>query len=451
MVETAGAAKRGEMSRVTLVGEHRRMDIVLPADEPIGRLLPDVLRLVGDRVQARPTPRHLVTADGTVLPQDATLATAEIRDGAVLRVVKAEDVPAAPVVHDVTDEVAGDLDVRAWRWSETARRWTAGTATVALATTTAGLAARGTDSAALPIAAAAVLLGALAAAARRATPPLAAALALTAGALGTIAVWAAADAHAWATAGRLGAVAAVATGTLLLIAVCTPAGRGAMIGAGATAATAGAWEAVTGLLDGAHTADGQARLGAVLAVTAAVTLGVLPRLALVAAGLTRLDDHRSAGGSVSRHDVETALAATHRGLALATVVTAVSAGAAGVLAAGAASPWTVALTAVLAVVLLSRSRAYPLVAEVVALLAAALVLVVRLAVLWLDHAGAQGPVTALAAAALVPLGALAVRPPEHVRIRLRRAVDLAEAAGVIALLPLAVGAFGVYGRLTGAF
>jgi hypothetical protein len=137
MAETRSAG----LSRVTVVGDRRRVDVVLPSDEPVGRLLPDVLRLLDDPVAAPPMLRHLVTADGTVLPQEATLATAAVPDGAVLRLVRAQDAPPAPVVHDVTDEVADDLDLRGWRWRPAARRWTATLATLGLALV-AGLLAR---------------------------------------------------------------------------------------------------------------------------------------------------------------------------------------------------------------------------------------------------------------------------------------------------------------------
>lgn len=76
---------RAELSRVTLVGERRRADIVLPSDTPIGHLLPDILRLLDDRVAARPLTRQLLTSDGSALPHDSTLASSGISDGAVLR------------------------------------------------------------------------------------------------------------------------------------------------------------------------------------------------------------------------------------------------------------------------------------------------------------------------------------------------------------------------------
>ncbi|MET7839175.1 hypothetical protein ABZT45_11210 [Streptomyces sp. NPDC005356] len=52
-----------------------------------------------------------------------------------------------------------------------------------------------------------------------------------------------------------------------------------------------------------------------------------------------------------------------------------------------------------------------------------------------------------------PLGVLLpdVRPAESVRLRLRRVGAVLESVGVIALLPLVIGVFGVYGRLLGTF
>ncbi|WP_030547221.1 type VII secretion integral membrane protein EccD [Streptomyces albus] len=445
-------ARSTELSRVTLVGERRRVDLVLPSDEPVGRLLPDVIQLLDDRVAARPELRRLVTASGAVLPLDSTLSSSEVRDGAVLRLVRAQDAPAAPVVHDVTDEVAEDLDLRAWRWRPVARRATAGAATVAFAVTAALLARDSFDKSAVAGALLALTLllavaGALAARLGGGNRGLATTLQLAAGTLGLLAAWTAADAGSWPGEARLAGVTAAVVLTLLLLGLFTPVGRGGLIGAAAAFVTTGTW-LLTGALQ-----DEPARVGAVLGVVSVVVLGLLPRLALMAAGLTALDDRRSAGASVSRHQVDTALAAAHRGLALATIVTAVSATAAGLLTSTLSNPWAISLTAVLALVLASRARAFPLVAEVVVLLGAAAVLLVRLVTLWIDSldGAPYGPLGLLALIALLPVGVLAVQPPEHVRVRLRRFVDFIESVGVIALFPLAVGVFGVYGRLLNAF
>lgn len=437
---------------MTLVGERRRADMVLPSDTPIGQLLPDILQLLDDRAASRPMTRQLLTSDGSALPQDSTLASAGIADGAVLRLVRIHSAPPAPVVHDVTDLVADDLDLRAWRWRPAARRGSAGVATV-LFTMTAALLAR--REVALDTLAGALLVvtlvllaaGAVGARLGQGNRGLATALLFASGGLGVLTAWTAADAHHWPWVLRLAAVAGALVVTLVMLGYFSPLGRGGLIGAGAVAGITLVWEAV------AAVQDEPARLGTVMALFSVMLLGLLPRLALMASGLTALDDTRSGGASVSRHQVGNALAATHRGLALATIATAVSAAAAGWLLTLAAEPnvWTVLLPSLVAVVLLSRARAFPLVAEVVALLAAAAVLLVRLVLLWIGHGGGTGALVVLCVAALLPLLGLAVQPPEHVQVRLRRTADFVESVGVVGLFPLAVGVFGVYGQLLDKF
>ncbi|WP_030780639.1 type VII secretion integral membrane protein EccD [Streptomyces sp. NRRL S-920] len=453
MSRTSGTS-RTALSRVTLVGERRRVDLVLPSQEPVGLLLPEVLRLLDDQAAARPMLRHLVTADGSALAHDSTLESARIPDGAVLRLVRAEDAPSAPVVHDVTDEAADDLGGRAWRWQPSARRVVAGLATVVWALA-AGVLARGefelaaAGRALVGVAVLAGVAGALLGRMKRRA--LSATLIVCAGTVGALGAWTLADANDWSGAVRLAGVVLAATLTLLFLGWFSPLGRGALIGAVAALGCLVLWEASLALQGGARMATEQTRAGALLAVVSLVVLGVLPRLALMASGLSGLDDQRSSGSSVSRYRVDTALTSTHRGLAIATVVSAVSAAAAGVMTLSAPTVWTWLLAAVTAVVLALRARAFPLVAEVVALVAAAAVVVVALVVVWLERSPAAGPLAVLVVLALTSLVVLAVQPPEHVRVRLRRAGDLVESVGVIALLPLVIGVFGVYGRLLDTF
>ncbi len=430
------------------------MDLVLPSREPIGRLLPEIIGLLDDRVATQPRLRHLVTADGSVLAQDSTLEDAGVSDGAVLRLVRVQDAPSAPVVHDVTDEVAEDLDVRAWRWRPAARRVTAGAGLVGWALA-AGLFARGaldtrTVAAAL-LGTAFVAGGGGAFAGRRGRTGLATALLAVAGAVAVLGAWTLADARGWDATVRLGAVAVAVVVSLALLGTFTPLGRGGLVGAAATLVTGTVWAAVAVTQDGALTPAQQARTGAVLAVVSVVLLGLLPRLALSAAGLTGLDDRRSRGASVSRYQVSTALGATHRGLVLATVVVAVSGAAAAVLALSDPDVWTVLLAVDTALVLWLRARAFPLVAEVVVLLLAGAAVALRLVLVWSGTSGPGGPLAVLVALAVLPLLALAVQPPEDVRVRLRRTGDALESLGVIALVPLLIGAFGVYGDLLDTF
>ncbi|MEU4998737.1 type VII secretion integral membrane protein EccD [Streptomyces sp. NPDC021622] len=453
MSRTSGTS-RTALSRVTLVGERRRVDLVLPSQEPVGLLLPEVLRLLDDQAAGRPMLRYLVTADGSALAHDSTLESAGIADGAVLRLVRADDAPSAPVVHDVTDEAADDLDVRAWRWRPAARRAVAGLATVLWALV-AGVLARGefalgdVGNALVGVATLAGITGIVLGRMKR--HGLSATLIVTAGALGALGAWTLADAHGWSGAVRLAGVALAAVLVLLFLGWFSPLGRGGLIGAGATLGCLVLWEASVALQDGARTAAEQARMGALLVLVSVVVLGVLPRLALMASGLSGLDDRRSGGASVSRYRVGTALTATHRGLAVATAALALSAAAAGVMVLKAPTVWTVLLAVVTAVVLALRARAFPLVAEVVALFAAAAVVVVALVGVWLERSGGGGPLALLGGLAVVPLVVLAVQPAEHVRVRLRRFGDVLESVGVIALLPLVIGVFGVYGRLLDTF
>ncbi|MFF4500059.1 type VII secretion integral membrane protein EccD [Streptomyces sp. NPDC001401] len=444
------------LSRVTLVGERRRIDLVLPAREPVGVLLPEILRVLDYRVGERPELRHLVTVDGSALGHDSSLESAGVRDGAVLRLVRAEDAPSAPVVHDVSDEVAEDLGGRAWQWGTGARRVVAGLATVGWAGA-GGVFARSAYDASvvagvlLVVAVGAVLAGALVGRGRR-QGGLVSTLICTGGVLGVLGASALADDHRWSGALHVGALAAVGAVTLVLLGLFTRLGRGGLVGAGAVAVSVLGWEGVVALQSGADTAGQQARTGAVLAVVSVVALGVLPRLALMVSGLSGLDDRRAGGVSVSRYQVSAALAAAHRGLVLATVTVAVSATVAGVWALHAPTVWTVLLAAVTAVVVALRARAFPLVAEVVVLLAGAALVAVRLLSVWVERSGATGPaLVVLVALAVLTLAALVVQPAEHVRVRLRRAGDLLESVGVIALLPLLIGVFGVYGRLLGTF
>ncbi|MFC7305531.1 type VII secretion integral membrane protein EccD [Streptomyces monticola] len=381
---------------------------------------------------------------------------------------------ADTVAESVTDPAADreqvpadGLDLRTWRWRPASRRPVAATASLALATATALLArtafpldsvAYGQLVTAAVLAVAGVLAGrlgrstsagagGLASVPGRGNRGLATVLLLTAAVFGVLGAWTAGDAHSLSGPARLAAIAGAVAVALLLLGLFSPFGRSGLTGAVAVLALTALWELGALLVSG-----DPARLGALLAVVSAVLLGLLPRLALRATGLTAINDRRSAGSSVSRHQVADALADTHRGLVLATVATACSAAGAGwLLTRGEPTVWTVSATVVTAVVLLARARAFPLAAEVVAVFAAAAVLVVRLAVLWLRDTGGIGPLLFLGAAAVLPLLALVLQPPEQLRARLRRAADLAESIGVVGLFPLAVGVFGGYGQLLGGF
>ncbi|UZJ33978.1 secretion protein snm4 [Streptomyces endophytica] len=376
-------------------------------------------------------------------------------DGLVVTPESAVRQPADAAPH-TTGTVAASLDVRGWGWGDRSRTWTAATSSVLLAAV-AGVWAHSWfgDGAALVAGIAAVVaagagaaVGALAGrdgqrapgAVRSGQHAPAAALLLLGGTLGVTAAWQAAPGGG----ARLAAVGLTAAAVLALLGLCTAAGRAALTGAASVALAVGAWELGLALTT-------PARTGVALAFVSVLVLGYLPRLALMTAGLTRLDDQRSGGTPVSRHQVGAALGGAHRELSLATVATAVSAGAGGVLAVQTPGLWTVLAALLLSVVLCSRARAYPLAVEVVALLAAGLATAVRLILLWATDGGAPAfALAALGVLAVLPAVVPAIRVPEPLRTRLRRWLDLVESVSVAALIPVALGAFGLYGLLFGA-
>ncbi|MFH8594313.1 EsaB/YukD family protein [Streptomyces rimosus] len=438
------AGARVALRRVVLAGERRRVDLVLPAHEPVGTLLPEVLRAIGDPVAYGPSHCRLVTDGGAVLAQGETLASANVTDGSVLRLLREQGAPM-PTAPGGTGAVTDDgLDLPAWRWGERSRTWTAVVAGTLLSAVAGLLAARayGPEQAGPWLGGAAVIIAGAGAAAGsllgRRVPGTA--LLLMGGALGVLASWDMTSGGA----PRLAAVGLTVAAVLALLGLCTGLGRGGLVGAAAVAATVGVWEAGTALAD-------PARAAVLIGLMSVLALGSLPRLALMSAGLTRLDDRRSEGTPVSSHGVAAALGATHRGLTPAAVTMAGSAGAAGVVAVGGASGvgdgWAVAGAVLLCVVLFSRARAYPLVLEVVALLAAGTAVCVRLALLWADGGSPAGALIALCLLAALPVAALAVRLPEHVRALLRRLTDVVEVVSVVALIPVGLGASGVFDRL----
>lgn len=436
-------------NRVTLVGETRRLDMVLPSQTPVGALMPDVLELLGDRVLNPPRLRHLVTSTGEVLDPAASLADRRVPDGAILRLVHADEPLPTPVVHEVPEVVGDAMDDRPLSWGPEAARWTS-TAAFAVLTFAAGLAA----SAALPAGAApwvlagtaAVLLGGGAAVGRFWREPLGGAITIGGGTVGALGLWVATDGH-WPGAGRWAGVAALAAVTLALLEVASPLSRGGLLGGGTAvllAAPAGVCAALG--LDAPRTA-------AVVALGCVVLVSSIVRLAVSLSGLTALDDRRDAGEAVLRGGVLRALDGAHRSLTIATVVVSLAATAAGLGALTRVDGYTAALAVLLALILAGRARVFPLVLEKVALVASAVTIVTALCVrAAAAYSWAAWPALAVLAGALaVPAAVLAGDRPEHVRARLRLAMNRTEAAATVALVPVALGVFGTFERLLGTF
>ncbi len=435
-------AATGRLTRVTLVGPRRRADLVLPSDEPIGMLLPEIVAMIGSGPAVEPRAYQLSMLDGRVLEPASSLRGTGVTDGTLIRVDPLTEAPPAPIVHDVSDEIADDLADRRGRWSTVARRWTATAVVVAAAVLAAALAAPYLEPGVL-IAAGAVLLTAGTAVAMLGNRQPGVAVLLGGAAVALTAV-------PWVTSGwgGRGALWAVGAGfTVLAAGLATGNHRAGGFGAGSVLVLLAGWIAM------GAAALPAARTAAVMAVVSVAALGLLPRLAMMAAGLTRLDDRQAEDEPITRVAAESAVDSAHRGLALACVAAAVSGAVAGWLLAAAGTGWTVTLACLVGLALLLRLRAYPLTIEVACLVGAALAVVTGLVYRWMQAEpelwwGGIAVAGAVAAAGLVVLG---FEPRPHTRARARQLADRLEGLAVVALVPVAVGVFGVYSRLLDTF
>jgi type VII secretion integral membrane protein EccD len=439
---TAATPATGRLTRVTLAGPRRRADLVLPSDEPIGVLLPEIVSMVGLGPAGEPRAYQVSRLDGQVLEPTANLRAAGVADGTVLRIDPLTEAPPAAILHDVSDEMADDLGRRRGRWGAQARVWTA-TATVTVAALLAGLTAS-THVPAVAIIGVGllVLLGGAAAALFGPRPVgLASVLAGAAIAMAAVPAWT----PEWSLRWALWTLAAAVV--VLTLGVVTGNERAGALGAGSLLVLLGFWVVppAFGL--------SVARTATIMAIVAVAALGLLPRLALIISGLTRLDDRHAADEAVSRVTAESAVDAAHRGLAVSVVATAASGAAAGWLLAQQGTAWTIVLACLLGVALLLRLRTFPLTIEVASLVAAAVAVVLGLVYHWVlvDPAMWAGGAAMLLALVVIGLVVLGYQPQPHIRARARQIGDRLEGLAVVALVPVAVGVFGVYARLLGTF
>ncbi|NIK59401.1 EsaB/YukD family protein [Kribbella shirazensis] len=436
-------------SRVTVIGQRKRMDAVLPADQPLGVLLPDLLRLLDEPMQQTPQRRFLTTVAGGLVAPEGTLASAQIADGAVLRLVAEGELPPPPTVYDVTEEAVEDLKRRGSTFTPKHRRILAGAglvfSIVAGAISVLVVAPHALTAAALLVVAAICAFVGIAigqSGNKFVAVPLVTVTTVVVAL--TIGFWAL-DAG-W----EPGLVLTVGA---LCLSFGPPLYTVAGIGGGGVVAGATSVVFVAVWMVGVGTGLAADRIGALATLLAVLLLGMLPRMALATSGLTSLDDQRAAGREIGRGDVRTALNAAHVGLALATVPIALSSAVAGIMLLRQGSAWAVGLALALAFLLASRSRLYPLVTEVAVLFAAAFTIVSG-CVLIAAVNGQGGALIALGLLVLVAMlcaFGLGFAPAEHVRARLTQLLDYLEVGVIIVMVPLALGVFGVYTTLLNKF
>ena len=294
-----------DYTRVTVQGTLNRAEVVLPSDEPLVAMLPDLLELLDEPAGAA-RPLTLVTVLGEQLNASLSLTEQGVRQGSIVRLVRVDEAPPPPEVADITQLAGESVTVRNDRWR---RPWAVLVAAVAAVVVGrlvgAQLLAAGAERDPL-LAAAAVLAAVAIVLARRGGQG--AGIVTTALAVGVIGapvetlVLGQPFGAAWgAWLGASGAMVA-------LVAQLGHRDRGLALGAGSAAALVGLWAAL-GLAGLAPLVS-----AAIVAPAGALGLGLLPGLAMTGSGLTGLGDRVTGGDGVHRAHAADAVAATHRGL-----------------------------------------------------------------------------------------------------------------------------------------
>jgi len=438
-----------EFTRVTVVGSTRKADLVVPNDESIGTLIPQLMDLLDEATSSVARPLTLVRSTGEQLDLSLSAAQQLVRDGELLRLLRIEDAPPPPEVSDVTDVVADSLADRVGLWS--ARyRMTMGAVAIGVLAVIVGfnVAAIAADLALLvgllgwaALVLAAVLFGRYGLRwASIASTAAALGVSVVLGPLVTIAI------------DRSDASNVVGIGFSLLFAWAAT-GLGSGLGLRLRPITLGAIVGVLStLLPILLLLLGVPDLGAfgITAVALVAAVGLIPWYAMSASGLTGLDDQIVEGGKRKRDEVLLSVTSAYRTMTWAAAGLAIPLVVSGSQLLSTDNGWSIGLGIATVLVIVLRTRAFPLASQSVILWTAALVPTV---IGILDRFGSRPELSLLAAiiAAIVVCVLVGASPANHQRARLRRFGNLLEALSVIALLPLLLGIFDVYADLLGTF
>jgi type VII secretion integral membrane protein EccD len=441
-------------TRVTVAGASRRAEVVVPRAEPLGAALPRLLDLLGETAGTVARPLAVVAPDGEQIDIALSPQQLDLVDGSLVRLVRLDAAPPPPVVIDVTDAAADAHDARPDRWNDRART-TAGAVGIATAFALAGWMAPWEEPAPgafFLLAVTVVLLGVATALGlgglRRLSVCVAAAaagLALPIGSATTAALASAGYSSTAALAAGVSAVVAVGATTVVLAIGVAHRRRGAAAGSALGAVLA---SVLLGLLLARMDAVSAA---AIAGVMAAFATGPLPWIALSAAGLTDLDQRAAEGTPPTRSRTFTAIDEAYAALTWSVASTAVVIGVTGVVLALSGTIWTELLALALFLVAALRTRAFPLRSQGWLLWAAAgIIAAAALTALLSGERAWIGTAVAVVAAAVIAVLML-VRPRPHVRARVRGFGNVIETLAVVSLLPLLVGALGVYADLLAMF
>src|ERR1700681_149219 len=104
------------VSRVTVVGSTRRLDVTLPAGVPVADLLLDLVEMLGEGDGELPVRWALVRVGGQALDPERALSAQRVISGTMLflRDTTQDDPP--PVADDYASAVAVVVDAQGGRW-----------------------------------------------------------------------------------------------------------------------------------------------------------------------------------------------------------------------------------------------------------------------------------------------------------------------------------------------
>jgi type VII secretion integral membrane protein EccD len=434
-----------EFTRLTVIGSARKADLVVPNDEAVAGLMPRLMDLLDEPTGSVVRPLTLVRSTGEQLDVALTIADQQVSDGELLRLVRSDDAPPPPEVADVTDVLGETLRDRSGLWSTFARELTGAVAIGVLGCALVGQLAAGP----LPLVLAVLLLSLVAAIVGRLWMRWIC-VALTSAALGVAA------AVVWTFSSTLGLslplrLSAAVLGFAALGWICLGLGYGQ--GLRSRPAWFGSLVGIpVSMLPLIMVLLGS-RSEAAAALTAAVSVvvcGVLPRLALVASGLTGLDDQVVEGHPRRRDDVSLTVNDAYRVLSWVTFAVAIPIAVTSALLLASGDLWAVWVGLMVIMVSALRTRAFPLAVQQMALWFAVLVGLLG-GLIGQSRLGEPLVAGILASIAGLVVIMVLARPAAHQRAFLRRVGNVIEALAVIALIPLLLGMFGIFSDLLGAF
>ena len=465
-------ASAAALVRVTVASGSRRVDLVLPGAVPLAELVPELARSVGllDPMTVHGGYRVL-TAEGRLLGTDAGLVVQGVEDGALLTVTAGVDEPAPRVYDDVVEAMTDvvERDLRPWS-PASGRRTALGAAGLLMALGAAALLVQGDTvlaGSAAGVVATVLVAGAVVLSRAQAEPEAAVAVA-----------WA-----STAYAAVAGLLLALDTGTSGISGFSgllgVPGGPGVL--AGAPVATAGLGAVLAGLVALLGLGEGRALVlppvvvgaafgvvGLVLQVAAGADVGVLLSTVLVlvvlmgslfpwlALGMTgarveqvystaditadpdEVDPDQVGREARLAHEILLAITATVGLLLVLVAPVAVALGLSGTL-----------LALVCCGVVMLRTRQYRTGSEVLVGLVSGIagLASVAVALLWLQPQWRPTTALVLAVAGGVLLAVTLL--PGETSVRRGRLGDVAESVCLLALVPLALVATGVFSAIAG--